>query len=78
VAEERTLQKAGGNRRAIYLDEAAFPARTEFVSCPGDQLFSRSGLTQNENGRISWCNDLNALQNGLERESLPPTMFPIL
>src|SRR5665213_2744698 len=70
MAEELTLQKAGGNRRAVYLDEAAFPARTEFVNRAGDEFFPRSGLPQDENSRICWRNDLEALQNGLERESL--------
>jgi hypothetical protein len=40
------------------------------VNGPGDEFFSCSGLPQNENGRIGWRNDLNALQNGLESESL--------
>ena len=53
MAEELTLKKAGGNRRAIYLDEAAFPARTKFVSRPGNQFFSGSGLPQNKNGSES-------------------------
>ena len=61
MAEELTLQKAGGNRRAVYLDEAALPTRTEFVNRPGDEFFSRSGLSQNENSRIGWRNDLEAL-----------------
>jgi hypothetical protein len=44
MTEEFTFQKAGGNRRAVHLDEAALPARTQFVNRPGDEFFSRSGL----------------------------------
>src|ERR1700726_721902 len=71
MAEEFALQKALRNRGAIYFNEAAPLAWTQLVSRPGDQFFSGSGLTQNENGRIGWRNDLNAFQNGLESESLP-------
>src|ERR1022692_2324141 len=71
MTEKFTLEKAGRNRGAVYLDEASLFSWTQFVNRPGHQLFSGSGFAQNENRRTGWRNNVHAPQDGLKRQSLP-------
>src|SRR5579863_8049196 len=50
VSEELGFEQSGGNRGAIDFHERAVPARTEIVKGPGDQLFTRASLSQDQHG----------------------------
>ena len=50
MSEQFAFEQPGGDRGAIQLDESVRRAGAEIVEGAGDQLFSRSGLTVDQNG----------------------------
>src|SRR5262249_34132441 len=62
VTEELALQQPGRYRSAVHLQELASPPCAAVVDGAGNQLLSRPGLAENEDGRVSRGHDLDLLQ----------------
>src|SRR5207253_1518579 len=67
VPEQFAFDKAFAKRRAV--DGNEWPRRTPAhpVNRARGQFFSASGFAQNENGRVRWSDQTNALRHGLHR-----------
>src|SRR4029077_5565024 len=62
VAEQLALEQARWDGGAVHLDERALPAWAGVVDRAGNQLLSRPGLAEDEDGRVSRRHDLDLLQ----------------
>ena len=61
VTEQLALQEAGGDGRAVQLDERARATPAQIVDRAGDQLFARARLPLNQDRRICRSDDLDLL-----------------
>ena len=63
VAKEFAFEQAFAQSTAIDFDERTAVAIAEVVNRVGNDLFARSRLTQQENGRIAHCNSSGDAKN---------------
>src|ERR1700724_643057 len=67
MTEKLALQQACGNRGAIQLYKCVGFPRAEIVQGAGNQLLACARLSVDENCRVGGCDDLDLLQNTLQR-----------
>jgi hypothetical protein len=52
-------------------------ARTEIVNDPGQQLFARTSLSQNQDGGVGRSDGFNLVQNSFDRLTVANDLFEI-
>ena len=78
VAEQLALQQAGGDGRAVELDEGPLPAGAQVVQGAGDQFLARARLPANEHGGVGGGDRLDLLQDPAQRGALPDDLLEVM
>src|SRR6185312_16370727 len=78
VAEELAFEQASRNRRAIQLHERVVTASAQLMDRPRDEFLARSGLAQNQDGRISGRDRLNLAKHATERVAAADDLFELI
>jgi hypothetical protein len=76
MAKELDFEQSRGDGRAVHLDERTPAATVAIVDRPGDELLAGPGLTENENGGVGRCHDVDLFQDVSQRPALSDDVVP--
>ena len=71
MAKQFAFEQAGRNSGAVELDERPILARTVIVNSPGNELFARARLAEQEHSRISPGHGFDHLQDAAKNRAPP-------
>src|ERR1700722_9867396 len=77
MSKQFALEQTGGDGGTVELDKGAFFAAAMIMQSAGDQLFSRAGLTQQEDRGIAGRDLLDQLQHAPQCRAVPLDLLKI-
>src|SRR5260221_421692 len=78
MTEQFALEEARGDRRAIYSYESPALARTSIVDCLCDELFARSGFSQDKNRGIGRSDNFHFIKHGSKRSAAADDVLELI
>src|ERR1700723_1065615 len=77
MSKQFALEQTGGDGGTVELNKGTFFAAAMIMKSASDQLFSRAGLTQQEDRRIAGRDFLDELQHASQCRTVPMDLLKI-
>src|SRR6202046_3327413 len=77
MSKQFALEQTGGDGGTVELNKGTFFAAAMIMNSAGDQLFSRAGLTEQEDRGIAGRDFLDQFQNPLQCWTVPMDLLKI-
>src|SRR5260370_1141444 len=78
MAKQLAFEKAERNGCAVHFYKRLALARAQVVNCASDHLFAGTRLALDEDRRVRWRNDSNALEHSFQPRTISNDLFEIV